>query len=493
MSGPIQTLQSHTVAASLVKAQALLRRIDRFGVATVSKEDGITPAKLYRLLERRREGLPLYDRRLLNPGMASSIDDKRKGWALAYMAAHQGVKTSVVCRELNKVAVREEWPLTDYQALNRALKAIPADVRELLAQGSKAMFEKASVVGKREQTRPLELVQLDASDLPVYTIHPASGELIRPVITGIIDSYSRAILHVELHLAPPNAIQTVAALTKACLPKGDDLHPMFGLPEVLQTDNAAEYIGDVMAGVATRAGFILDQVPINSPSANGKIERFFGTFKTQFASRLAGYARQSHGMKKAKKEGVIPFAVLQNLVNRYLVEYHSSVHSELGVTPWEAWHEKLDEAKGYFVPAPEIRKNLRVDVSCDVSREGVTVLGSNYSGPALNGLVGDRIWVLTSAEGGDRSIDAYHRRKFIGRLRPRALVCDAINTSRTARKTTLTAFRSKMKKALKETPPVGEVETVIPREERSRIAKEKKSSRKRGPIKTRKLEDEIKS
>jgi hypothetical protein len=241
----------------------------------------------------------------------------------------------------------------------------------------------------------------------------------------------------------------------------------------VQTDNAKIYTGTVMSGVANRARFVLDPVPLHSPGANGKVERFFGTFKTRFAATLAGYTRQSHGKSKAKNFGVIPWEVLKSLGRRFLLEYHSSVHSELGVTPWEAWHESIASAPGYYVPAAEIRKSMRVEVSCVVQREGVAVLGSNYSGASLNGLVDEEIVVLTSAMGGDQSVDAYHRGRFIGRLRPREFVADEINTTRTARKVSLTRFRARMRDSLSEQPPADGATTVRPREERARIKKER--------------------
>jgi putative transposase len=486
----LQTIEKPSVVTDITRANTLLRRADRAGVEAVARESGIHPATLWRMKARRDSGLPLYDRRRTNPGKASSVDDTRKGWALAFMAERQSVKMSVVCRELNKVALREGWPQTNYQALKRAIRALPADVRMLLAEGSRTMFEKTSLVGRREHTRPLELVQMDASEMAVYTVHPATGQLIVPWMTGVVDSYSRVVLELRFHLAAPDAIESVAALTTAFLPKSDETNPFFGLPEAVQTDNAKIYTGSVMAGVSARAGFVLDPVPLNSPAANGKVERFFGTFKTRFASSLAGYTRQSHGMAKAKRFGVIPWEVLKSLGRRFLLEYHSSVHSELGMTPWEAWHEVINRSPGYFVPAAEIRKIMRVEVDAKVCREGVSALGSNYSGAALTGLVGEPITVLTSATGGDPSVDAYHLGRFIGRLRPRELVADEVNTSRTARKVSLQQFRRKMRETLKTTPPADGVHPVRPSEERERIAKERRSPKKTGNVRTVTLEVE---
>jgi hypothetical protein len=133
---------------------------------------------------------------------------------------------------------------------------------------------------------------------------------------------------------------------------------------------------------------------------------------------------------------------------------------------------------------------MRVEVDAKVCREGVSALGSNYSGAALTGLVGEPITVLTSATGGDPSVDAYHLGRFIGRLRPRELVADEVNTSRTARKVSLQQFRRKMRETLKTTPPADGVHPVRPSEERERIAKERRSPKKTGNVRTVTLEVE---
>jgi transposase InsO family protein len=482
----LQQINKPTVATDIARANSLLRRAERHGVHAVAEQEGMHPATLWRMKARKSAGEPLYDRRRMNPGAASSVDDTRKGWALAFMAARQQVKMSVVCRELNKVALREGWPETDYQALKRAIRALPADVRTLLAEGSRSMFEKTSLVGRRDQSRPLELVQMDASEIAVYTVHPATGKLIVPWMTGVVDAYSRVVLDLRFHLEAPDAIESVAALASAFLPKEDETHPFFGLAETVQTDNAKVYTGTVMSAVSVRAGFVLDPVPVNSPSANGKIERFFGTFKARFASKLEGYTRQSHGMSKAKRYGIIPWEVLKSLGRRFLLEYHGSAHSELGVTPWEAWHEGIDRSSGYFVPAAEIREKMRVEIRAKVSREGVTVLGGNYSGPCLVGLVDEEVVVLASAFGGDQSVDAYHRGRFIGKLRPRELVADEINTNRVARKMSLQKFRARMRESLEATPPADGISSIRPADERRRI-REKAPAKPKKAVRTVKL------
>ena len=474
-------LLKSTISEELSRNLAILKRAEQIGVEEAAKFYSLHPSTIWKLQNRVAEGKPAFDRRRLNPGAASSVDNNRLGWTLAYMADHQGVALTVVLKELNKVAEAEKWPITRYSALTRAIIKLPLDMRVMLTEGGKAAFQKAGLVGKREQSRPLELVQMDASDMPIWTIHPATGQLIRPWMTGLIDGYSRVVLWLEFHLEKPDAVDAARAVTRAFLPKGDETMPFFGMAETLQTDNAQEYIGKLLTGVSVRSGFILDQVPLACPGANGKIERFFQTFQNGLLSRLAGYASQSHAKFKAEDRGVVPFEVIKSVSRLFLLEYHSSEHRGIGRTPWELWHEQISNAPGYFVPAAEIRRKLRISVTCDVTREGVTALGSNYSGKDLNGLVGSKIEVLCSANGGDQSVEAFHLGNRIGILRPSPLVIGDINKTRLKRQVGLSRFRQKMRKSLADCPPVGVPETVVPAEERKRIkaSQQKPSSNKR--------------
>jgi len=483
-------LLKSAISEKLSRNLAILQRAEQIGVAEAAKFYDLHPTTIWKLQNRVAEGKPAFDRRHMNPGAASSVDQNRLGWALAFMSSHQGVPLSVVQRELNKLAETEGWPKTSYSSLSRAINKLPKDMRVLLAEGGRAAFEKTGLVGKREQSRPLELVQIDASEMPIWTIHPATGLLIKPWMTGLIDGLSRVVPWLEFHLAKPDAVGAARAVTQAFMPKGDETLPFFGIPETLQTDNAQEYIGTLLQGVSVRAGFILDQVPISSPGANGKIERFFQTFQDQLLSRLAGYASQSHAKNKAEARGVIPWEVLKAVSRRFLLEYHSSVHRGIGMTPWEAWHENISNAPGYFVPASEIRRKLRIEVTCDVTREGILVFGSSYSGKALNGLVGSKVTVLCSAMGGDQSVEAFHLGNRIGFLRPTPLVIDEINKGRLNRQIGLSKFRKKMKDSLVDNPPVAAPETVIPAEERKRIKASQQQPKRKGRIKPVKFEVE---
>ncbi len=486
----MNSIPTVNLAEEINLGRAMIRRAEQIGVKEAAQIYGVHRSTLWRLRKRSVEGAPVFDRRHLNPGAASGVDETRVQWALGFMAQRQRVPLARVCKELNKVALRESWPQTNYYALRRAIEKLPDDVRLILTEGGKAVYEKASIVGKRVSSRPLELLQLDATEMPVWTVHPVTGELVTGWMSGVIDSFSRVIMGLEFHLAPPDAIAAAVGLTNAFLPKYDARWPFFGIAETVQTDNAKIYIGNLLARVAVRAGFILDSIPNGCPGANGKIERFFETFENYFFSKMPGYSAQTSGKGKAESRGVVPWEILQSQAKRALYEYHTTVHSELGITPWESWHENIQHSHNYGMAPAVIRDLMRIEIDAEVTREGVIVLGTKYSGECLSKYVGSKISVLTSAAGGDRSVDAYRFGLHIGKLRPAQFVASAINKARLEQKLTLTGFRKKVGKALESCPPVDEPTTVIPKEERKRIRAAQNKPARRGKIHPVKLEIE---
>lgn len=466
------------IAEDINARQAILNRLKQSGVSVeeVAKMSKKHRSTVYRMKKRSASGESIIDKRLLSTGMPSKVDDLRAGWVLAFLAAHQGAPIAVACRELNKVAEGNGWPQTNYFGLVRYLDKLPADLRRLLSDGSTAMLEKSMPVGRRENYRLLELVQADFTELPIWTVDMADGSLFKPYMSGIIDAASRVPMGIRIHRKVPDAIEVVAAVRKAFLPKDDPAFPFWGVAEVFQCDNAGVFVGTQLAGAALRTGFVVDPIAVGQPEENGKIERFFGTFARGFLSRLQGYADQSSGLAKAKK-GAIPFPVLERLAWRYLLEYCSSVHSELGCTPWEKWHDLVGAASGRLFPRKHIRDGMRVELEGNVTREGISIDGRYYNGTCLNGLVGDKITILATPGECDQIVPAYHRGTKIGRLQLANQVADEINAGRLDRAKRLMKFRKDLSKKLDEMPQVDHPETVVPAEvnKATKVARDKKT------------------
>lgn len=119
---------------------------------------------------------------------------------------------------------------------------------------TKQMFEART--GYKVTTRPLEWVQIDHTVVDLLVVDEKDRRIIigRPWISLAVDLHTRVILGFYLSFLPPSAV-SVAMLMESCvLPKDEwlknldlppHLLPMHGLPEVIHSDNAKEFISDV--------------------------------------------------------------------------------------------------------------------------------------------------------------------------------------------------------------------------------------------------------
>jgi transposase InsO family protein len=148
----------------------------------------------------------------------------------------------------------------------------------------------------------------------------------------------------------PSATSVAMALRMACLPKSKWLNaleieadwPMYGIPEVLDLDNASEFHSEALRRGCERYGIRLDYRPPGQPYTGGHIERYLGTLM-----------RRIHG---------VPGTTMSNVKERGT--YKSEKHASLSLRELESWLTMEDH--GW----PNIRYYSRIGV---VSRRGSTL------------------------------------------------------------------------------------------------------------------------
>ena len=161
--------------------------------------------------------------------------------------------------------------------------------------------------------------QIDLTQIP-----DVNGDPIR--ILGCIDTGTRTCLGLQ-KTARKTSIALLAQILRLC--------EKYGTPKVIQTDNEACFTSLIF-----RLGLRLAQIKhktsdVASPWQNGRIERFFGTFKY--------HARQVNFQQADVDINLQLFRVFYNSVRP---------HSNLGgKTPAEAWTQQSHNTKGraYFV------------------------------------------------------------------------------------------------------------------------------------------------
>ena len=459
-----RTLHKGAALEKAFERKALLGEAEHseLGVGDFAAAKGIHRSTLWRLRRRAAAGgaAGLVDRRHENPGRPKGIGDQALGWALCYRAAFPKAKLPQVHAELERVAQAQGWKTPSIGQLRGALASLPADLRTLLTDGSRAMFERATQVVRREKSFPNESWQVDCTELPVWCLDLVTGELFKPWLTAVIDGFTRVVLAAVVHRHTPAARDLLLVYRRAFLPQGRPEHPFYGLPQRIQRDNAAVLktadILDLM--------FVLSvdyaPIPRESPNANGGIERWFQTCKTQLCTNLLSYAGQPHGLHLAQTQGAVPWPLVQGIVDKFLVRYHTHAHRGLGwQSPWERWHEHLDRAHGLIFDAPRVLAAARFRREATVERDGVFLEdGRRHSSEKLAALIGEKIILRLDPEDPGRQPHAYRADgTFLAVLEPfqdSPGLAERIAGQRLERTVELKRLRKQMRRLLRTLPPV---------------------------------------
>jgi len=378
---------------------------------------GIPPSTFQRHLRGGGHGpMGLIDRRSMGCGRPSAIGDDVLTWVFAFLAQHRRATLRGAHRAMEEAAPTLGWQAPKYSTLAAAVKRIPLDAREVMVSGSKAAFEKWGLVRTVRTEVPNELWQMDATELPVWCLDTSTGESFKPWAIGILDTASRVVMGLFVLRKEPCSADVLVALRSAILPKDDDRFPFFGRPSALQTDNGAIFKSADFLDALLRMGIDERKIRNDCPGADGKVERFFRTVQEGLCRHLVQYSEQHRGLATAKRTP-LPFPVVQQLVDKFLVDYHLRVHRTLNSTPWQIWHDRLIDAAGFDIVAGDVVDACRVRMERKVQRNGIELgAGRHFSSPDLAGLVGENVVLRVIPDGDNGPIPCYYRGKEIGSL-----------------------------------------------------------------------------
>lgn len=290
-------------------------------------------------------------------------------------------------------------------------------------------------------------------------------------MSGVIDCASRNVLAAHVHRTEPNAVDVLRLLKEAILPKRNRMRPWFGIFVAANTDNAWIYKDSSVAAAMLRLGVDWQHSPKACSAANGKIERLFGTFTTRLFKKLPGYSGRPNAKARVEHCGGIPFPLMQGIVDRFIdTEYSLRRHSELGMSPWEAWHENLESVPNLIFDVREVSNAFRYPRTAEVHRGAIVIDGRAYKAPELAGLTGKSVTVWLDPDSIKKRLDiTYQGKPLCQAVRDDGDLADELNAQRTARTVSLRKVRKDAKAILATTPP----HEVIPihRPKRPRKAK----------------------
>ena len=297
------------------------------------------------------------------------------------------VKSQIVVNNQNRPADKQlEIPsrATFYRVIE-ALDPFNTDTKRLGKAAAKKLHKYGRSIHKT--TRLCERVEVDSHLIDVLVINEITRKIEgRPWLCAMLDVDSRCIIGWEISFTPPCAAKTLRALRMAMTE--DSEKEIGGAPEVMILDNGAEFRNYSLQLVAGTYGVIIRYVAPRSPDEKPHIERFFGTLNTTFIHLMPGTTRSSpasRGDYASEKNATYTLAELREKFAFWLQNiYHATKHSELGMSPMDAWHQKARHYPPNRYPFHDLDVICRPFVYRSISNGRVSFDNLQWSGPSLS-------------------------------------------------------------------------------------------------------------
>jgi putative transposase len=296
-------------------------------------------------------------------------------------------------------------------AVRRRVQALSVHETVRQRQGSQALRRRAApVIGTfPDSPYPLAVIQIDHTPVDLIIVDDSEREPIgRPYLTVAIDVYSRCITGFCLSLDPPSAVTVSLCLTHAVLAKEEWLAargiegdwPIWGKPERLHVDNAAEFHSDALCRGCEQHSMELDHRPVGQPHYGGIVERVIGTLM-QLVHDLPGTTFSNvaeRGDYPSEGRAVLTLAELEHWLSVAIVNYyHQKPHAGLNVPPLIRYREgvqrRRDELGQPYPPVPGNAQAFIIDflpvVWRTVQRHGFMIDHIAYYSDALRPWIGD--------------------------------------------------------------------------------------------------------
>lgn len=258
----------------------------------------------------------------------------------------------------------------------------------LALEGPASYRDRHELVLRRRADRPNQIWQADHTELDILIIGP-NGKPDRPWLTTVMDDYSRAVCGYMVFTGAPSALNTALALRQAIWRKSDPSWAMCGVPDILHVDHGSDFTSHHLERTAIELHIRIIHSTVARPQGRGKIERFFGTINTEVLATLPGHL----GPGNRNPRPTLDLPGLDQAIGRFVADYNDRPHSELGISPRDAWvadgwlprmSESLEDLDGLLLTVPKNRT---------VQRDGIHFQGQRYLAPTLAPFVGQTITI----------------------------------------------------------------------------------------------------
>lgn len=247
----------------------------------------------------------------------------------------------------------------------RAIKAIPAYVRDVARLGPKAADKKHKFgIAIRAPERLLERVESDTQSVDIILVDENGQATTRPWLTIMIEILTGAVIGWNLSYSPPCFEKTAAALRHA-ITEREDGSPV-GLMEELVVDNGSEFLNHSLPSVAEKLGFTLRYCTSNEPDQKGSVESFFKTFNEQFVHLRAGTTKSNptaRGDYDSEKEAIYTLDEFRDTFSDWVLNvYNQTKHGERPYPPSKMWERAINP-----VNPPRVFSHADVGFVCSAS------------------------------------------------------------------------------------------------------------------------------
>lgn len=392
-----------------IRSLASLPKITRAAMLNASAELGLSRSRVFELVARYRaepvtsslvdrpEGFPKGRRRL-----APEIDQVVASEIERFYLTRPKPTLARLLREIRHACYERGLRAPTRKTIAARVAAIDRERLTRARDGAKAASDRYRPVTRSYTADyPLQIVQIDHTPADIIIVDEHFRKpLGRPTLTLQIDVATRVIPGFYISLERPSATSVGMAIRHAVLPKATWLqereinldYPVFGIPETLHLDNAAEFRSRALERGCEQHGIDLKHRPRRTPHYGGHIERLIGTAVgavhllpgTTFANIKA------KGDYDAEGRACMTLREFEQWFALEVGVYHGSIHSELGVPPLTAWADGLgNRADPLRLPADPARFlfNFLPFEMRKVRREGIELFHAFYWHGSLAGLI----------------------------------------------------------------------------------------------------------
>ncbi|CAN7659828.1 DDE-type integrase/transposase/recombinase [Phenylobacterium sp. LjRoot225] len=397
-----------------VERQRVLRSLiesptrTRADVEVAARRLNLHPATVYRLIARYAVD-----------GTATAITAGVGGWrkGLSKLPARTG---EIIDAAIEEVFLDPQAPTKAQLGRDIAKRCVAAGLKPPSASAISRRVERVELriaaarrrganAAERETMRPGSLVvtipnavwQIDHSPADVILVDASTRAPIgRPWVTLIIDVASRVVTGLHVSLDAPSAVSVGMAMRHAILPKAEALAergiaadwPAFGTPELIHSDNGADFRSRSFARACANLGIETDRRPVGAPRYGGHIERLIGSVMQEMhlvpGTTFSNVAER--GAYDSDAAAVMTVEEFEAWLWRFVAgDYNRRIHTSLMAPPLETWR-RLCNQQGVTPRMPADLDALAFAflprVSRTITRQGIVFNHVRYYEPFLEPL-----------------------------------------------------------------------------------------------------------